>query len=213
MVQQVQAVCPDCSGAGQAIAPEHRCGTCSGEKVVAETKSMDVKVPAGLQQGQKLILQGEGCSFPDARSGDVILKVEEQPHPTFKRHKMDLLVEQKVSLSQALTGFSVVLDSLDGTPLKLETAEGQMVHTGDVLRVRGGGMPKAGDMATRGDLLVRCAVQLGRALRYCHREAFPGCAVPAPSRPQTIRIYTSTYWQTIGKTYSRYTVNVAGAAS
>ena len=186
MVQQVQSVCPDCSGAGQSIKPEHRCGTCSGEKVVPEQKSMDVKVPAGLQQGQKLILQGEGCSFPDARSGDVILKVEEQPHPTFKRHKMDLLIEQKVSLSQALTGFAVVIDALDGTPLKLETAEGQMVHTGDVLRVRGGGMPKAGDRATRGDLLVRCAVQLPEHIspetKVLLREVLP--TPPEPTVPE-----------------------------
>ena len=183
MVQQVQAVCPDCSGAGQAIAPEHRCGTCSGEKVVAETKSMDVKVPAGLQQGQKLVLQGEGYSYPDARSGDVVLAVEEQPHRTFKRHKMDLLVERKVTLSQALTGFALVLETLDGGSVKLETKEGQMVHTGDVLRVRGAGMPKAGDLATRGDLLVRCDVQLPEHIspetRTLLREV-----LPTPEEPE-----------------------------
>merc|ERR1719353_1968738 len=107
MIQQVQKTCDECSGAGVIYR----------QNKVQET--LEVHVPKGAPDGHKLHFSEKADEIPDGEAGDVVFVLQEQPHAEYKRKGDDLFLERDISLSEALTGFAMDLNHLDGRKLKI----------------------------------------------------------------------------------------------
>ena len=104
-----------------------QCPNCKGKCLVAEKKTFEVHVEQGMKAGAKITLRGEaGCSEPGLAPGDVILVVAPKDHPTFKRvSNVDLIVQRKISLVDALCGVQFNVKHLDGRVLVVKTPVGE----------------------------------------------------------------------------------------
>lgn len=122
---------------------------------------LELYIPRGARQGDRITLAGEADQLPDQEPGDIIFTLTETPHDAFERAGADLRAELKVSLAEALTGFNrVVLTHLDGRALqlKVEQPNGNVLRPGQVLKIPGEGMPMKRSDA-RGDLYLLVDVE------------------------------------------------------
>jgi DnaJ family protein A protein 2 len=87
--------------------------------VLKEKKVIEVIIDKGAPNGEKYVFHGESDEYPGRESGDVIIVVNEQPHPVFKRKGADLLIEKEITLLEALTGCDFVVDFLDGSKFRV----------------------------------------------------------------------------------------------
>lgn len=161
-----QSACETCGGTGQVI--KTPCRTCGGSGRVKARHRVTVPVPAGVENGIRLRMTGEGD--PGERggpSGDLYLQISVQPHSVFKRSGSDLTMELPISFTQATLGAEIAVDTLDGkTTLKIP--EG--TESGSVLRQRDKGFPSASGYG-RGDFRVTVKIQTPRKLTDAQREA------------------------------------------
>lgn len=160
MIQQSQEVCRTCSGQGKIIAPADRCPTCNGNKVVKERKKFNVFVEPGRDISEHIVLHGEAHQAPGAVAGDVVVTLHQKPHPQIQRFGQDLLVERKLSLSEALGGFQFNLPHLNKRVLNVNPGEkGTIVKPGDVKKIPNEGMPIRQQPGKRGDLYIKFDVE------------------------------------------------------
>ncbi|KAK4546275.1 hypothetical protein LTR36_001952 [Oleoguttula mirabilis] len=162
LVTQETVPCGTCSGRGKFYAEKDKCKKCKGARTVKQKKILELYIPRGSREGEKIVLAGEADQDPDdAEPGDIIFELVEEPHKTFHRAGADLQAELDISLSEALTGFHrVVVTHLDGRGilLRVEQPEGQVLRPDQILRVSGEGMPfKKSD--ARGDLYLTVNVK------------------------------------------------------
>jgi DnaJ family protein A protein 2 len=130
MIQQMQSTCSECSGEGQIIREKDRCKTCLGKKVTQEKKILEVHIDKGMKNGQKITFSGEGDQAPDIIPGDIIIILEEKPHPQFKRKGDDLVYNAKIDLLTALNGGSFGVKHLDDRILKVNITPGDVIKPG-----------------------------------------------------------------------------------
>ncbi|MFI5099343.1 MAG: DnaJ C-terminal domain-containing protein, partial [Actinomycetes bacterium] len=146
--------CPQCGGFGTVI--KNPCPECSGDGRVRTRRSLDVRIPAGVDTGTRIQLTGEGEVGPGGGPpGDLYVEVVEKPHPLFIRRGDDLHVMLPVPMTAAALGTSVELETLDGVEtvdVRPGTQSGQEIP----LRGKGVGHLRAGG---RGDLFVHVEVQ------------------------------------------------------
>ena len=135
MIQQTQIPCQNCQGQGKKINPKHLCQTCQGGKTVSEEKQYNLSIEKGVPKGHTYIFQGEGPESPGVIPGSLICVVEEDPHPVFQRNRDDLIMKKKITLLEALTGFSFELPFLNGKRVVISGLEGQVIKPGDKKRV------------------------------------------------------------------------------
>ena len=154
MMRRETVLCDHCSGSGNVFKEKDRCKRCKGKRTVQEKKALEIYIPRGSMQGERIVLEGEADQYPDQIPGDIIFTLVEEPHDTFTRLGYDLSAELKITLGEALGGFSrTVLKHLDGRGIALERQRGKILRPGDCLRVEGEGMPmKRGE--TSGDLYL-----------------------------------------------------------
>ncbi|OAA36376.1 Heat shock protein DnaJ [Beauveria brongniartii RCEF 3172] len=159
MMRRETMLCDACHGAGNVFKEKDRCKKCKGKRTIEEKKVLELYIPRGSVQGERIVLEGEADQFPDQIPGDIIFTLVEEPHDVFSRLGNDLSAELKISLSEALGGFNrVVLEHLDGRGISIERKQGQLLRPGDCLRVPGEGMPyKRGD--AKGDLYLLVTVE------------------------------------------------------
>ena len=140
-------------------------------KLTVGGKTMTVKIPAGVHDGQKIKLAGRGDPSPTGgEPGDLILTVQVRPHPVFTMDGLNLRVEVPVTFAEATLGATIEVPTLGGTPVRLKVAPG--TPSGRVLRVKGRGV--AGKKGT-GDLLATIQVAVPGHLtkqQVSHLEAF-----------------------------------------
>lgn len=159
MYTQQQVECPSCEGSGQTIREKDRCKKCKGKKVVDELKIMEVFIEKGMQNGEQVVLAGQADEVPGGEAGDVIIILSQKAHAVFERLGADLKADLNVTLAEALTGFSrVVLTHLDGRKLKYTSTVGKVLRPGDVIVVRGEGMPFGHRREGFGDLYLTVQV-------------------------------------------------------
>ncbi|MGB0651892.1 MAG: molecular chaperone DnaJ [Thermoplasmatota archaeon] len=152
IIQSVGA-CPDCRGEGRTI--QDPCRTCNGSGNDRKSKTVDVKIPAGIDNGNVLRVPGGGeVGGRGMPPGDLHVEVHVKPHSTFHRDGPDLLTELAITFPEAVLGGKRDLKTLDGE-VSLTIPEGS--ETGKVLRLRGHGMPYLRGTG-RGDLHVRLRV-------------------------------------------------------
>ncbi|MEG0073752.1 MAG: molecular chaperone DnaJ [Clostridia bacterium] len=105
--------CDKCQGTGKTI--ESPCADCSGSGIAKKSKKMSFKIPAGIEQGQAIVISGEGdCGYKGGPNGDVILIVDIKPHKVFTRRNRDIVFEQEVSFVKAVMGGNIVIPTLEG---------------------------------------------------------------------------------------------------
>ena len=126
-------------------------------------QNIAVKVPKGIENGKKLRLSGKGApSASGGPNGDMYLKIQVAPHPQFQREDDDLVVERRISFSQACLGTEIDVESLEGKKFHVKVPAG--VQQDARLRIKGFGLP-AGPLGNeRGDLLVKLAVEVPKTL-------------------------------------------------
>ncbi|ESA43387.1 hypothetical protein GE21DRAFT_4797 [Neurospora crassa] len=154
MARQVVIPCDHCSGSGMHYKEKDRCKKCKGKRTCKETKALELYIPPGSMQGDRIVLEGEADQLPDQAPGDLIFHLVEEPHDVFTRIGHDLSADLNVALIEALSGFSrVVVKHLDGRGIHINHPRGKVLRPGDVLKVPGEGMPvKKSDM--KGDLYL-----------------------------------------------------------
>lgn len=176
-----QTTCPECGGRGQVflrqgfVALSRTCGRCRGEGHVLRdpcpacdgrgraprTKTLGLKIPAGIGDGQRIRVTGEGSSGAGGGPpGDLYVAVAVEPHAVLERDGDDLHVTLPLSFPQVALGATVEVPGLTGN-VKLDVKPG--TQSGDVLRVRGEGVPRLGGTG-RGDLLVHVRVRTPKRL-------------------------------------------------
>lgn len=152
---RVQTTCPACRGEGKIV--RDKCTGCSGAGKVAETVKLDVKVPAGVDTGNRLALRGEGePGLNGGPRGDLIVEVVVKDHPLFQRDGQDLICDVPVTYTQAVLGADIEIPSLDGKR-KHHIYPG--TQAGEIIRIRGGGMPHI-QRNSAGDLLLRIVLEV-----------------------------------------------------
>jgi molecular chaperone DnaJ len=164
------STCPQCSGRGQIV--EHPCETCEGAGRVVEEREIDVDIPAGIHDGQRIRLSGEGhAGVLGGRAGDVYVLVRVRPDARFVREGNDIFSQVDLTVAQAALGATVSVETLDG-PVELELPAG--VQPGEVRVLRGRGMPVLQGFG-RGDHRLLVNVRVPRRLSEEQRrllEAF-----------------------------------------
>ena len=152
----VERPCPTCHGAGQTL--DDPCSDCSGRGQVAESKTLSVSVPAGVEDGTRIRLSGEGDGGgKGAIAGDLYVFVGVQPHPVLQRDGADIFCNLPVTLTQAALGCSIELPLLNGKRVKITIPKS--AQPGQQFRLRGKGMPVLRSRST-GDLYVQLTVEM-----------------------------------------------------
>jgi len=156
---QVATTCPACGGDGVRITDP--CPTCRGQGRVADLAQLKVDVPAGVDTGTRLQYRNQGeLGEAGAPRGTLYIQIQVKKHPFFERKHNDLVCQVPISFPQAALGAEIEVPTLDG-PDFLAVPKG--TQSGDVLRIRGRGMPDLNGKG-RGDELVEVFVETPRHL-------------------------------------------------
>ncbi|BBX75218.1 molecular chaperone DnaJ [Mycobacterium shinjukuense] len=162
--------CTECRGSGSII--EHPCEQCKGTGVTTRTRTINVRIPPGVEDGQRIRLAGQGeAGLRGAPSGDLYVTVHVRPDKIFGRDGDDLTVTVPVSFTELALGSTLSVPTLDGT-VGVRVPKG--TADGRILRVRGRGVPKRGGGS--GDLLVTVKVAVPPNLEGAAREALEAYA-------------------------------------
>lgn len=162
---QVQQTCPTCRGKGKEIGEP--CSSCHGQGRTEETKTLSVKVPPGVDTGDRIRLSGEGEAGTDGGpTGDLYVQVSVKEHEFFQRDGKNLYCEVPISIFDACLGGEIEVPTLDGrVKLKVPTE----TQTGKLFRLRGKGVtPVRG--GTAGDLLCRVVLETPISLSSKQKE-------------------------------------------
>ena len=163
---QTVETCQTCRGEGKVV--RDPCTRCQGKGRVRTARKRMVSVPAGIADGQSLVLRNEG--EPGQRggdSGDLYIYVTVRPHKVFKRQDYDLHCDLQVSFTQAALGGEVEIPTLEGNVAQT-LSEG--TQPGSVIRVRGQGVPSVRG-GNRGDLYAKVVVQVPKRMNSAQKEA------------------------------------------
>jgi len=151
---RMRVACPRCGGRGTVMVTP--CGTCSGSGRIQRDVEVTVQIPAGIESGTRLRIQGEGEPSPDGPPGDLYCDIFVAEHPVFERKGPDLLCEVPIGYATAALGGEVEVPKLEGGSLDLVVPPG--TQSGETLRLRRMGLPSLNSRA-RGDMLVTMTVE------------------------------------------------------
>lgn len=150
---QSAVTCDKCEGEGKS--PEASCSVCSGTGVLRRSKTIQVKIPAGINTNQRIKLSGEGeVGYKGSQPGDLYVLIRVKPGKNFTRDGQNLLMDLPVSFTQAALGAKIRLHTLDG---EIELKIPQGIQSGTILKVSGKGFPLV-NSGRKGDLLVTVRV-------------------------------------------------------
>jgi molecular chaperone DnaJ len=170
--------CPRCAGRGTVI--ETPCPTCAGTGVERRARQVRVRLPAGVDDGQRIRLKGRGGAGRNGGPpGDLFVKVTVGPHPLFGRKGRDLTLTVPVTFAEAALGAQISVPTLDGS-VTLKVPPG--TRSGRTFRVKGRGVPQA---KGAGDLLVTIEVAVPRQLTDAERQAIEALAEATTTSPRT----------------------------
>lgn len=156
---QTVRTCDICHGKGKTS--EDKCHDCRGNGVVNAREEVNIKVPAGISNGEMMRMSQMGEAVSHGIPGDLYVKINVAPHKLWKREGNDLVYSHSIKLTDALLGVNHTIEGLDGS-IELDIPAG--ASTGEVLRVRGRGVPHVHEKGRRGDVLVRIAISMPKKL-------------------------------------------------
>jgi len=150
-IQQIQTICNNCRGKGKSVSQENQCYKCHGEQYNNEKTEKEITINAGMRHQQPIIISGEGHT-PESNLVVVIL---EDDHERFDRQDDSLILKQTISLVEALTGFILTIDQLDGRKILVQSDD--IIKPNDIYTIIGEGMPKGNQ--EKGDLFIVFDIQ------------------------------------------------------
>ena len=166
MAFQSTSTCPQCSGRGKII--KTPCSTCRGKAKVRKSHTVRARVPAGINEGQSIRLQGEGCVGSNGGpNGDVLVEMFIKRHPIFQREGMEVLCEIPITFTQAALGAQIEVPTLDGKTT-FEIPEG--TQTGREFVLPGKGIPQVGNPKRRGNQRIYVVVETPTKLTKEQKE-------------------------------------------
>ena len=170
--------CPACRGEGAIVTDP--CPACNGEGRSEGSKSVEVKIPAGVASGNYIRLEGQGDQGPHGgQAGDLIIIIEEAEDELFERHGYDVLYDLPVSFSQLALGARIEIPTLEGTAA-VKIPAGTQSHK--ILRLKGKGLPHLNAYG-HGDQLVRLVAHTPQNLSKEERDAFERLERTTRERP------------------------------
>lgn len=149
----VQQTCPHCGGSGKQI--KNPCGDCHGSGVKDKSRTLEVTIPAGVDNGDRVRLSGEGEAIQGGESGDLYVEIRVKEHDKFVRNGADLHLDVPISFADAALGREVEVPTLDGR-INLRIPEGTQSHK--IFRIKGKGVTPVRE-SMKGDLLCRVIVE------------------------------------------------------
>ena len=162
----VERTCPACHGAGQVIAEP--CTSCRGEGRVDRQKTLEVNIPAGVDEGTRIRLSGEGeAGARGAPAGDLYIFIHVKRHPVFQREGTTLFARAPISFTTAALGGSITVPGLDKVDHEIRIPAG--IQSGKQLRQRGAGMPVLQGRGN-GDMVVQIDVETPSRLSARQKE-------------------------------------------
>lgn len=156
---QTVTTCSTCNGIGQI--PEEKCHDCKGHGVTNKREEININVPAGISNGEMIRMSGMGEAIAQGVTGDLYVKINVTPHKIWKREGNDLVITHEIKLTDALLGVKHGIEGLDGQ-IDIEIAPG--ASTGEILRVKGRGVPHLHEKNKRGDVLVKLHIAMPKKL-------------------------------------------------
>jgi molecular chaperone DnaJ len=160
------SVCPTCNGNGQVI--EDKCESCSGSGQKQEAKKLKITIPAGVDNGTRLRVSGEGdAGQRSGPPGDLYVYLFVNDDPKFQRDGINILSEVKISYLQAILGDRIEVETVDG-PVEVTINPGTQPNT--VLTLEHRGVPRLGNSASRGDHLLTIQIEIPSKVNSEERE-------------------------------------------
>ncbi len=157
--------CPTCHGEGKIV--KEKCTACQGSGRTRKRRTATVKIPAGIDNGQTIVMRGQGEPGPHGGpNGDLYVRISVRPHKLFRREEANMRLEMPITLSQAALGADIEVPTL-GKPVKYRIPEG--TQNGAEFRLKGYGMPSLRGGAP-GDLLVSVKVEIPKKLTEKQKE-------------------------------------------
>ncbi len=162
----IERTCPTCQGVGQVI--ENPCKACAGAGRVRRERSLSVNIPAGVEDGTRIRLAGEGeAGLRGGPPGDLYIFLSVQPHRIFQRDGLHIFCRVPIPMTTAALGGSIEVPTLEGSRAKVQIPAGS--QTGKQFRLRGKGMPAMRSQGT-GDLYIEVTVETPQNLTKRQRE-------------------------------------------
>lgn len=153
-------VCPECKGEGQK--PEKPCNVCKGEGRVSSKENINLIIPAGIDSGQILKIEGKGeAGKKGGKPGDLFIQIKIKPHPVFLRRGDDLIVLKDISLSQAALGDKIKISTLEGKEIFIEIPAG--TEHNKVIKIASKGIPHFSGFG-KGNLYVKINIKVPKRL-------------------------------------------------
>jgi molecular chaperone DnaJ len=167
----ISRTCNQCNGAGRII--NEPCDVCRGQGRVKKEKVLEVRIPAGVDNGARLRIQGEGeAGMQNGPSGDLYVVIYVDEHPFFQRQGNNIYCQVPIGITQAVLGSEIVVPTLEGEE-KIKIQEG--TQTGSVFRLRNKGVVSLGERG-RGDQFVTVNVVIPTKLTKEQRQIYESLA-------------------------------------
>ena len=162
----VERTCPTCGGSGRVT--RNPCRVCAGAGTVPRDKTLAVQIPAGVEDGTRIRLSGEGeAGKRGAPAGDLYVHVGIRPHPIFQRDGANIFCRVPLRMTQAVLGGDIEVPTIDGSAAKVKIPAG--TQTGEQFRLRAKGFSVLRS-AQRGDMYIQVAVETPQNLSRRQRE-------------------------------------------
>ena len=163
---QSTVTCETCRGKGKTIA--HPCSNCRGTGYIKTVKKLSVSIPAGIDNGERIALRGEGCDGRNGGSrGDLILNVRVKKHNVFERNGYNIYCDVPVTICEASLGAEITVPTLEGN-MTHKIPEG--TQPGTQFTIRGKGIPYINNSGRRGDLIFTANVEVPKNLNEKQKE-------------------------------------------
>lgn len=174
----METPCPECNGLGRKI--DKKCSECDGTGRIRKTRTLDVKIPAGIEDGARLRLAGQGEAGQNGGpAGDFYLDIRVRPDKRFERVGADLISRIEIPFTTLALGGEIEIETIDDKKLSVKVPAGTQV--GSRLRVRGHGMPSR-RVGSFGDLYIEVAVNIPTKLTDKQKKALQEFAGIKPDK-------------------------------
>jgi molecular chaperone DnaJ len=162
----IERTCPSCQGRGEII--NDACGSCSGSGRVVKERTLSVSIPAGVEDGTRIRLAGEGeAGLRGGPAGDLYIFLSIKPHEFFQRDGADIFCRVPISMTTAALGGHIDVPTIDGGKTRVKVPDG--TETGKQFRLKGKGMPVLRSKVT-GDMYIQVEVETPKSLSRRQRE-------------------------------------------
>ena len=159
-------VCPNCQGKGKII--KEPCKKCSGSGLERKNKKLEISIPAGIDDGERIALRGQGCDGRNGGpAGDLIITVSVRRHSVFERDGYNIYCEVPVTVAEAVLGAEIEIPTLEGN-VKYTLPEGTQHGTKFTLKQKG--VPYVNNQQKRGDLHFVISVEIPKGLSEKQKE-------------------------------------------